>query len=1107
MPNSDEEFLGELRLGHQLVTPSQIAASGAIAIAGLILLLSNRAWILLGIYAPLAAIYISVVLGLTLATVVELLAGSSERGGTYHLVHELLGGWVSFLIGWSIIAGSISLMVAFLLEATRQITSFFNQSNQDPMIIAAALLALLLAIHLFQFFPRRFRLLSLTIPIIVWLLILLFTGLLQVQKTLFQTSLQLNLHALNVSTALLAGSYLAFEALLSSRRQVREPLRQIPRGIAFLLTLLFILFTVALFIVAGVPTLSRGDVNVLIIDLGTAGIFPSWVVAIPVIIILFLAASEAFIIAARQLNRFALEGALPRSLQQSPSFLRLPLPILVIVTVLAIPLIVWVRELWLINIAASCFLVVMIGVNAAAIYSHRQEPERRRTFIVPFAPLAPAIVIVLCLVLLNSLPFYALWSTGIWLALGALFYLLYARNREVEALEGEVVFGRAPHPDRKRLYRILVPIGPGEERHLVMRLAARISHEMHGEVIPMQVVLVPDPLAIEEGRRTAKERNTLFRWSTRMADNAGVPVHPITRLARSVQEGIIDTAIEESCDLILLSWSDAHHEAEGRMSHVLSSVVQNAPCDVAAVAYDPNRIRKLSNNGNGSQKTDQEGDLGFVPRRILVPTSGGPNAPLAIRLALQLAREFDSTVTTIYAASLNADQEEVADGERMIDQTIRTMREQASHLPDYVGDVKAFDQIPIAGQVVRAANVVEAISEVAEEYDLLLIGASEESLIDQFLFGNIPEQVAQKSQAPVIIVKRYQGLPRQWVKRAWNSLYQTFPTLSKQEQIEVYRATHRSARLGVDFFVMIGLSALIATFGLLMNSSAVIIGAMLVAPLFSPLLAIGLAIVYGNVRLLRLSIESTIKGIALAILFAVILAYLTPFKTPTPEVLARTQPNLYDLMVAVASGAAGAYAIARKSVAAALPGVAIAAALVPPLGVVGIGLSLGDLQITGGALLLLVTNLVAIVLSAVIIFLLLGFRPPSEGGRGTHIRHGLTTTLLLFILISIPLGAIFFNSVRNSTVKQNIQEAVVEQIASIQGLELVSRDDIQYQQVANGMEITIPVYTAGQVNPTVAEALGQSLTKAINQPVSVRLVLYPVIESTPFPTQAPVGSP
>jgi hypothetical protein len=92
-------------------------------------------------------------------------------------------------------------------------------------------------------------------------------------------------------------------------------------------------------------------------------------------------------------------------------------------------------------------------------------------------------------------------------------------------------------------------------------------------------------------------------------------------------------------------------------------------------------------------------------------------------------------------------------------------------------------------------------------------------------------------------------------------------------------------------------------------------------------------------------------------------------------------------------------------------------------------------------------------------------------------------------------------------VKQNIQEAVVEQIASIQGLELVSRDDIQYQQVANGMEITIPVYTAGQVNPTVAEALGQSLTKAINQPVSVRLVLYPVIESTPFPTQAPVGSP
>jgi uncharacterized membrane protein len=93
------------------------------------------------------------------------------------------------------------------------------------------------------------------------------------------------------------------------------------------------------------------------------------------------------------------------------------------------------------------------------------------------------------------------------------------------------------------------------------------------------------------------------------------------------------------------------------------------------------------------------------------------------------------------------------------------------------------------------------------------------------------------------------------------------------------------------------------------------------------------------VRLLRDALESTIKGISLTVVVALFLASIVPLGEPTGEVLARTSPNLLDLMIALASGAAGAYAVSRKDVSAALPGVAIAAALVPPLGVVGVGLA------------------------------------------------------------------------------------------------------------------------------------------------------------------------
>lgn len=167
-------------------------------------------------------------------------------------------------------------------------------------------------------------------------------------------------------------------------------------------------------------------------------------------------------------------------------------------------------------------------------------------------------------------------------------------------------------------------------------------------------------------------------------------------------------------------------------------------------------------------------------------------------------------------------------------------------------------------------------------------------------------------------------------------------------------------------------SAGIATLGLVLNSPAVVIGAMLISPLMGPILAAGLALAAADLYLGIKSLLSLIIGVLGAVLFSAGLVWLLPFQTPTSEILARTQPNLLDLGVALLSGLAGSVVVCRRGEGGgvtALPGVAIAVASMPPLCTVGFGVGSGfEWSIISGAGLLFLTNLAAIVASAFLVF-------------------------------------------------------------------------------------------------------------------------------------------
>lgn len=209
----------------------------------------------------------------------------------------------------------------------------------------------------------------------------------------------------------------------------------------------------------------------------------------------------------------------------------------------------------------------------------------------------------------------------------------------------------------------------------------------------------------------------------------------------------------------------------------------------------------------------------------------------------------------------------------------------------------------------------------------------------------------------------------------------------------LFRETAEAATdTDLPFWAVLLLSGAIATLGLALDATAVVIGAMLIAPLLGPVLGLGMALAVGDGRLAAQTALTVLLGVVGVVALAALLTLLLPFRDITPEIAARTRPTTLDLAIAVASGLAGAVVTLSREqrLSASIPGVAIAVALIPPLGVAGFGIGTGwQWPLIRGSLLLFGANLGGIVLSAMLAFLLVGMHREDviEAARRWH-REG-----------------------------------------------------------------------------------------------------------------------
>jgi uncharacterized hydrophobic protein (TIGR00271 family) len=457
----------------------------------------------------------------------------------------------------------------------------------------------------------------------------------------------------------------------------------------------------------------------------------------------------------------------------------------------------------------------------------------------------------------------------------------------------------------------MVVVTQVESAKALVRWAARLA-KVRGETLTVLCCLLGEPIVPVESVSAehpegAEELLQVVSDAVSEVKDMEVPLFIMRnpRAARAIIEVIQDKEIELLCvgmDFTLPR--DAMINKLGRW------LLRFAPCKMFVL--DPG---------------DQDGSR---CESILLPL-GLDLGDFALRTAASLAEKLDCTLTPFEVGSyFGSDSREVA--HHALLSKLKAAGIEASKW--------------IKPMVTLTGETWKSVVEKSRYSDIMLTEATALRNLRKFRAEEKKQMGPETSRVAIGLVRRWTLKHKpSWLGIATTHVFSWLPTLEARDRIDLFDRLQVGARWNIDFIMMICLSTAIASLGLIQNSTAVVIGAMVVAPLMTPLIGAGLALVQGNTIFFRDSLKAMAFGIGAALLISLFIGFLVPMEQLTPELLARGAPTIIDLGVAFLSGAAAAYAVARPSLLGALAGVAIAAALVPPLATVGISLTAAEWKV------------------------------------------------------------------------------------------------------------------------------------------------------------------
>jgi len=732
LPGEEHEVKLTRSLG--LLTATMLGV-GAMIGAGIFILSGLAA----GTAGPAATVSYVIVGFMTLFTALsycELAAAIPIAGGGYTFVHEAIGGFTAFITGWAMVFGLVVSAALYAIGFAEHFTPLVELAlpyTLNRAVAAAAVIVLLALLNIkgTKEAGHTQNLFTLgKVAILVVFVILCFRF---VEWGRFENFAPFGAAGILAATSLIYISFFGFEQISEAAEEIKNPEKNLPRAILIALILPTIIYVFVILVSVGIvdyEILGASSAPLAIIASKVLGEYGLLFVLIAGIMSTISALNAAVLSTSRVTYAVARDGFMPGFLARVSARFRTPHWAIAVAAGLAIIIAVMGEVRFVAHLTNFCLLFALIIINYSVIMLRRRRPELKRPFRLPFGYLIPALGIASNFLMLLFMEWNTYLLGACYLAAGGLVYLAYSKGAKRTLERGRVIRYLMVKQARKE-YKILVPIANPDTMKSLVTVAAAIAKKFDGEILLLSVVEVPYYVPLERGVARAGDYRPQLTLAEKICEREGVAdVKRMIKISHRLSHGILETAREENCNFIVMGRVSRRTLGDRLLATVIDAVLEHAPCDVAVVRPG----------------ADDLTDVG----RILVAVSGSSNSRLAAELAPAFADRFDAKLRVVTVSGATDE--------------FGTPRYSARNLLDeVVCEVecrRGFERGVLHGE-----EVTEALMAEIRPKDLVVLGARKGGAWEQLLFKSVPEEISERVDNTVLIIKKFTPVRRGRLER------------------------------------------------------------------------------------------------------------------------------------------------------------------------------------------------------------------------------------------------------------------------------------------------------------------------------------------------------
>jgi basic amino acid/polyamine antiporter, APA family len=709
---------------------SALAIGIGTMIAAGIFTLSGLAVREVGSSAIVAFLMAAVVATFTALTYCEFSSIYPESGEGYLYARKTFPPVVAFFVGWSLFLGYTSSCGFYISSLASYFQEFVYHLPWEPLsgLVGLTLLTALNTKGTKESGSFQVVVTGAKVLLLIWFI---GGGLMSMDSEVVLSRFSQDIPKILKTSALVFITFFGFSAIAASAGEVQNPTKNIPRAIFISMSLVTVLYTLVILSIVG-ANLTQYDEAAM----GKAaemflGVVGGKVIVAGALASMISAANASIMAGSRVVLTMSQLGHMPSVVGAISKKAKTPY-VAVLLVGFAIGLFnlsLGLEELA--HFADAVLLMALVTVNTALIWHRKQFPDMVRGFRVPLVPLVPILGIIANLYLLQEALHHtkpALMTGGSLLLGMTVFAVWKGMQPEAAAIPGapsRVAFVETA-AEADEVFHVLVPIANPDNVDELIRLAAGVISPGTGTIVALRVITVPEQLPPTAAREDIEKERKILERAYAKGQELGVTVTSVVRIGHNVGKAILETAQFHKAGLVVLGWRGYTNTAEKILGETIDTVVSNAGADVILV--------KL---------TDKP-----LAGRVFIPLAGGIHAKKAAFYAARLLSDGDYLSGLELCTLVKPDATEAVrtTARSLIDEALKEAREVAA------------PEASLESHIVEHENVVAGISEAAAKFDVLVVGATRESLLPQMMFGSIPEELAKSFHGPVLMVRSHHPL-------------------------------------------------------------------------------------------------------------------------------------------------------------------------------------------------------------------------------------------------------------------------------------------------------------------------------------------------------------